>query len=65
MIAPAMDLDMYQHPAVRKNLERLETYGNEILEAPAGELASGLEGQGRLQEPEVIAGRIKQFLSSN
>lgn len=58
MLAPAMDLDMYQHPSVRQNLERLISFGNIILDAESGELASGLSGQGRLMEPEHILERV-------
>jgi phosphopantothenoylcysteine decarboxylase/phosphopantothenate--cysteine ligase len=54
MVAPAMDLDMYQHPSVRENLGKIKSFGNIILEAETGELASGLSGQGRLMEPEHI-----------
>lgn len=52
--APAMDLDMYQHPSTRTNLRLLESYGNRIIRAEHGELASGLVGEGRLAEPEHI-----------
>ncbi|QMU27402.1 flavoprotein [Adhaeribacter radiodurans] len=52
--APAMDLEMYAHPAVQGNFTKLRSYGNTIIEAGYGELASGLEGQGRLAEPEEI-----------
>ncbi|RZS98739.1 bifunctional phosphopantothenoylcysteine decarboxylase/phosphopantothenate--cysteine ligase CoaBC [Cecembia calidifontis] len=58
MVAPAMDLDMYQHPSVRENLERLVSFGNIILDAESGELASGLSGQGRLMEPEHILEKV-------
>ncbi|PRY85334.1 bifunctional phosphopantothenoylcysteine decarboxylase/phosphopantothenate--cysteine ligase CoaBC [Mongoliibacter ruber] len=58
MVAPAMDLDMYQHPSVKQNLERLITFGNIILDAESGELASGLSGQGRMMEPENILERV-------
>ncbi|MBN3521741.1 bifunctional phosphopantothenoylcysteine decarboxylase/phosphopantothenate--cysteine ligase CoaBC [Algoriphagus lutimaris] len=61
MIAPAMDLDMYQHPAVRHNLEKLISFGNHVLESEIGELASGLSGQGRMMEPESILDQIMQF----
>jgi phosphopantothenoylcysteine decarboxylase / phosphopantothenate---cysteine ligase len=61
MIAPAMDLDMYQHPSVRKNLSKLSSFGNLILDAEKGELASGLSGQGRMMEPEKILKEIDQF----
>lgn len=54
VICPAMDLDMYQHPSTQNNLERLISYGNLIMEARHGELASGLVGQGRMAEPEEI-----------
>jgi phosphopantothenoylcysteine decarboxylase len=53
-VAPAMDLDMYQHPAVQENFRLLQSYGNHLIEAGHGELASGLVGQGRLAEPEDI-----------
>ncbi len=64
MIAPAMDLDMFQHPANLKNIETLKSYGNVIIEPESGELASGLIGKGRMAEPEVITERIIAFLSS-
>lgn len=60
-IAPAMDLDMYQHSSTRRNLELLQRYGNTLIEAGFGELASGLEGQGRLAEPEEIVERLTAF----
>jgi phosphopantothenoylcysteine decarboxylase len=53
-VAPAMDLDMYQHPSVQANFTKLRGYGNFIIEAGYGELASGLIGQGRMAEPEEI-----------
>ena len=53
-IAPAMDLDMYQHPTTKQNLERLESFGYTIIPAESGFLASGLEGQGRMAEPETL-----------
>jgi len=53
-VAPAMDLDMYQHPSTQANLEKLQSFGNTIIEAEHGELASGLVGQGRMAEPENI-----------
>lgn len=55
IVAPAMDLDMYAHPATQKNLDTLRSYGNLIIDAASGELASGLDGKGRMQEPEEIA----------
>ena len=63
MIAPAMDLDMYQHPSVRANIKSLISFGNIILDAEAGELASGLSGQGRLMEPENILERVVSHFS--
>ena len=64
MIAPAMDLDMFQHPANLKNIETLKSYGNVIVEPESGELASGLIGKGRMAEPEVITEKIIEFFSS-
>ncbi|WP_192346069.1 bifunctional phosphopantothenoylcysteine decarboxylase/phosphopantothenate--cysteine ligase CoaBC [Algoriphagus sp. Y33] len=63
MIAPAMDLDMYQHPAVQSNINTLESFGNIILHAESGELASGLSGQGRMMEPEHILSRVEDFFA--
>ena len=53
-IAPAMDLDMYAHPSTQQNLKTLISYGNHIIEPQSGFLASGLEGKGRMEEPEKI-----------
>lgn len=53
-IAPAMDADMFRHPATQKNLKILESFGNKIISPGTGELASGLEGPGRMEEPENI-----------
>ena len=63
MLAPAMDLDMYQHPSVRANLEKVASYGNVVLDAETGELASGLSGQGRMMEPEHILEQVIQFFN--
>lgn len=52
--APAMDLDMFAHPSTKKNIEALISYGNHLIEAQTGELASGLCGAGRMEEPEII-----------
>jgi phosphopantothenoylcysteine decarboxylase/phosphopantothenate--cysteine ligase len=60
-VAPAMDLDMFQHPANVKNMEVLKSYGNYILEPATGELASGLEGKGRMDEPENIVAFLEEF----
>ncbi|MCM0060205.1 MAG: bifunctional phosphopantothenoylcysteine decarboxylase/phosphopantothenate--cysteine ligase CoaBC [Algoriphagus sp.] len=64
MLAPAMDLDMYQHPSVRANLEKVASFGNIVLDAETGELASGLSGQGRMMEPEHILDRVLDFFNS-
>lgn len=61
MVAPAMDLDMYQHPTTQRNIETLRGFGNLIIEAATGELASGLSGKGRMEEPERILDAIKSF----
>ena len=63
MLAPAMDLDMYQHPAVRGNLNKVVSIGNILLDAESGELASGLSGQGRMMEPERILVQVEGFFS--
>ncbi|MBD2703257.1 bifunctional phosphopantothenoylcysteine decarboxylase/phosphopantothenate--cysteine ligase CoaBC [Spirosoma sp. BT702] len=59
--APAMDVDMYRHPTTVQNLRQLTTFGNHIIEAEHGELASGLIGEGRLAEPETIVQAIRDF----
>ncbi len=61
-VAPAMDLDMLQHPATKANLETIRSYGNVIIDATHGELASGLIGQGRMAEPEEIVEFLNQRL---
>lgn len=60
-IAPAMDLDMYRHPATQTNLQTLRSYGNHIIEAASGELASHLIGKGRMEEPENIFYTLESF----
>ena len=65
VFAPAMDLDMYQHGSTRANLSMLKSYGNSIIEAESGELASGLVGQGRLAEPEHIIDLLPTFLKDS
>ena len=60
-IAPAMDLDMYQHPTTQENMQRLLSYGNHIIEPQSGFLASGLEGKGRMEEPENIVAYLDNF----
>ncbi|WP_462318361.1 bifunctional phosphopantothenoylcysteine decarboxylase/phosphopantothenate--cysteine ligase CoaBC [Marinilabilia sp.] len=62
VVAPAMDLDMYAHPANQRNIEVLREFGAHIIEPGTGELASGLEGKGRMEEPEVIVERLKEIL---
>lgn len=63
-IAPAMDLDMFAHPATQRNLEILRSYGNHIIEPAEGELASHLVGKGRMEEPEKIVEVLKDFFAS-
>ena len=62
-IAPAMDLDMYKHPSTQKNLDTLRGYGNHIIEPANGFLASGLEGKGRMEEPENIVKSLERYFS--
>ena len=64
-IAPAMDLDMYKHPSTQKNLNTLRGYGNHIIEPANGFLASGLEGKGRMEEPENIVKSLEYFFSES
>lgn len=63
MVAPAMDLDMYKHPSVLANLQKLRDNGNLVIPAEKGELASGLEGEGRMAEPEHILEFVKDFFA--
>ena len=63
-IAPAMDLDMYQHPTTQQNMERLRSFGNHIIEPQSGFLASGLEGKGRMEEPEKIVEYLDRYLEA-
>lgn len=60
--APAMDLDMYQHPSTKNSLEKLQAFGNKMIAAATGELASGLVGEGRMAEPEAIVSFIEKDL---
>lgn len=62
-VAPAMDLDMFAHKTTQRNLKVLQEDGCPIIEPQSGYLASGLEGKGRMEEPEMIAERIIEFLS--
>ena len=63
--APAMDLDMYQHPTTQANIERLKSFGNRIIEPASGFLASGLEGKGRMEEPDVIVETLSRFFDDS
>ncbi len=65
LVAPAMDLDMFAHPATRENLRILRERGTRIIEPESGELASGLSGKGRMAEPEHIAEYLRNFCSAN
>ncbi len=60
-VAPAMDLDMYKHPATQQNINTLRSCGVQIIEPAEGELASGLMGKGRMEEPEIIAAKLRAF----
>ena len=62
-VAPAMDLDMFAHPATQKNLETLRSYGNHIIEPGEGELASHLVGKGRMEEPDNIIRVLEEYFS--
>lgn len=63
-IAPAMDLDMLAHPSTQSNLEILKSYGNLLIEPETGELASGLTGKGRMEEPENIVETVVHYFGS-
>ncbi|GAB3899274.1 bifunctional phosphopantothenoylcysteine decarboxylase/phosphopantothenate--cysteine ligase CoaBC [Larkinella knui] len=62
-LAPAMDLDMYRHPTTLENLRRLQSFGNRLIQAEHGELASGLVGEGRLAEPEHIVTELERHFA--
>lgn len=64
-IAPAMDLDMYKHSSTQENIDTLKRRGNHIIEAGSGFLASGLEGKGRMEEPETIVAFLDQYFDNN
>ncbi len=64
-LAPAMDVDMFAHPAVTQNLARLRSFGNHVFDSPSGELASGLSGHGRMLEPEDIVAELTLRLIGN
>ncbi len=61
--APAMDLDMFRHPSTAKNIEILKSFGNKIIEPASGELASGLYGEGRMEEPEEIVNILNRYFA--
>ncbi len=61
VIAPAMDMDMFNHPTTKNNINILKGFGNHIIEPAVGELASGLEVKGRMEEPENILAWLKDF----
>lgn len=63
-IGPAMDLDMYQHPSTQANINTLKGYGNRFVEPTSGFLASGLEGKGRMQEPDLIVEELERFFAN-
>ena len=63
-VAPAMDEDMWLHPATKRNLQMINNFGNIVLPVDSGELASGLIGEGRMMEPEVIADWLKNYFSN-
>ncbi|MDB4539686.1 MAG: bifunctional phosphopantothenoylcysteine decarboxylase/phosphopantothenate--cysteine ligase CoaBC [Saprospiraceae bacterium] len=61
--APAMDLDMWLHPSTKSNVQKLQSYGNQLIDVAHGELASGLVGNGRMAEPEFIVDTLKKYFS--
>ena len=63
MIAPAMDLDMFAHPSMQANIQKLKSFGNLIIEPAFGELASGLSGKGRMEEPDEILNVVRKFFT--
>ena len=64
-LAPAMDLDMLQHPSTKSNLEKIRSFGNTLIDPTYGELASGLTGTGRMAEPEDIFKQIDFFFNTD
>ncbi len=65
LFAPAMDLDMYKHPSTRNSFKVLQDYGNVMIPAGSGELASGLHGEGRMAEPEEILQFVEKYFSED
>jgi len=62
-VAPAMDFDMFQHPATQRNINTLRSFGNHIIEPTEGNLVSGLQGKGRMEEPDTIVEILNQFFA--
>ncbi len=65
VFAPAMDLDMYKHPTTTENIQKLESFGYKLIKPVEGELASGLEGFGRLEEPENIVSKVEEYFNDS
>jgi phosphopantothenoylcysteine decarboxylase/phosphopantothenate--cysteine ligase len=65
LFAPAMDLDMHEHPAIKQNIKQLTSFGNLLIPAESGALASGLVGTGRMAEPETIYEHITNYFQKN
>ena len=63
--APTMDLDMHKHPATQENIARLVSFGNQLISATSGELASGLHGEGRMEEPELIIEALEKYFNAD
>ncbi len=63
--APAMDLDMHKHPSTQDNISRLVSFGNQLINATSGELASGLHGDGRMEEPELIYTILEKYFNQD
>jgi phosphopantothenoylcysteine decarboxylase/phosphopantothenate--cysteine ligase len=63
-VAPAMDLDMFAHPTTQQNIRTLKSFGNFVIEPATGELASGLSGKGRMEEPEIIVEELISFFNN-
>ena len=65
MVAPAMDEDMWEHPSTHRNLQTLSSYGNKIIPVTKGEFASGLIGEGRMAEPEMLVNYLAQYFGNS
>ncbi len=64
MVAPAMDEDMWKHTSTRNNIDKIKSFGNIVIPVETGELASGLTGEGRMAEPEIVIEKIERFFLS-